>query len=193
MKTIITINFDNITDEVTWDRENCKYYSTEEDPVHPHTHKKKFIDITKIPNNLIADWLQKNGDFICYEESNETIENTHEIPRVHAHNTINFVGIRWEDLQNKMISLGINNYDSYVIIDVDQLNNKLNFTKTLKHDTTKNNFSFPFLKSVAVVNKLNNNDLYMFGETISNQLILKIKDVKYYDITDYPYSLKIKK
>ncbi len=196
MENVITMNFDDIIkydNEIDWENLNRQYYFTGIHPVHQHTHKKRFIDIDKIPNNFLAEWLQNNGDYICYEESNATIESRHRIPAISTSSNIKFVGISWKDLQIEILKLNIKNYDAYIVIDVDQVNDKLYFTKNQIHDPTKNNFSVPFLKSVVEINKLTDTDFFMFGETRNNDLIFEVKNkMYYYNITDYPFSVKYK-
>jgi hypothetical protein len=191
MAQIYTINLDLFptpNELNNWISANSIYYAATPTLNSASVQNKAFIDVDLIPPNNLANWLQQNGDYISYIESNATIEAGHIIAVPSAADLLNvtFVGMRWANLKTTIDIPANQNYKKYIVISVDTANNRLSFSFNNRHSNTVQNLSLPFFNSVVAVNRMTSSDSFEFAIDKANKLIFRVKTNKYYNITNVP-------
>lgn len=196
MERIYSINLDLIPAATLadWNTANKHYFTkTQLSKSKTCVHNKVFVDASLIKSADLSKWLQDNGNYICYIESNETIEKSHNVTNrfENEYENLSYVSISWQNLKNQIDIPSNQNYKQYIFIDVDSINNKLTFTFNKQHNVYQKNYSLPFILSVVDLHQIALSDNFGFGIDDDGKLVMRVKGIVYYDITEIPFSLEL--
>lgn len=157
-------------------------------------------------NNLkaVSIWLKKNSDFFEFYESSSFIEKAHFIPlnptlkniidiEIKNNNFVKYsVNELKKELKNKGVVLDRIDYKQYMQFELKNRNLTLDIIND--YDITKDCYSFPFFKSILVINNETDFDNCSFtflnmninGPTIAILVEFSNKTIKLYDYTHNP-------
>jgi len=230
MNQFITINTNSIVNLSDWKKENCPYlFGSEIDasgctpdvsknpgiqptPNPNCKHDKAFFDLIKYFSKLgPSNWVQKNKQYICYEESRYAIEDVHTVNPKDSENTTALIDDKFKesnnkervsvaDLEKRGYNFDCTKYDQYMILELD--NSRLSDAKFGPYDPKKYCFSFPFFKSILennnVISKEDREKCYFHfvHATINKKIVLAFfvdfgngKEPKHYDYSQNPPNL----
>ena len=206
MGKIITINSDELINNGRlnqWLQENRAFLTTNPNPDLSCLHSKEFIDVELFASaQTPLDWTEKNGKYICYNESKTTIEDVHlidtngeidvEMEEIIRNGNPDKISLKYMIDTLKYI-FDREDYNNYMCLEIK--NNKLQVAQFQKYDKNKVCFSFPFFKSILINNDENDFDrcFFTFVEisingilTIAFKVEFSNNKIKYYDYSQNP-------
>lgn len=185
----------------TWLKNNP--YNCTKQLTNPKCTNYAVIDLHKIHSSdeqKVANWLQANNAYICFDDSYQFIEKAHKVnaaiqtsidTKINANDKLD---IRLDNLINNITNFPTTEYNAYLIFNRDN-NNKI--TQTIGTYASGNKgFSVPFINSIISVNNISSADYSKYTFTfvlINNDTKVGLKitntinhNVLYYDISTEP-------
>ncbi len=165
---------------------------------------KVVIDLDKMIESDIADWLKKNGRFICFDDTHGFIEEAHKIKQQTTINQIEqsnliYTSYSLKAIKDKILAKGANfDFDRYFCyLTLTRNENQIVFDLLNDYDSNRNCYSIPCLRSIVLKNNFSDDTLFEFAEAIidGNTTIifrvktnspLSIEGYDYYDYSDEP-------
>lgn len=201
---------ENKTDAI-WRSQHAKYMCVESNlnPCSEETCCEKIItiDLERIALDIpISEWLYKNQDLICFENSYYYIEKSHFIEPTSSNYTElvislnraivdkHFFGYTYNELKNLIPDFDSFKYNQYLVIQ-QKIDKEMDITLN-QYTNLDSNFSIPFIRSVAKKIGLTSNDfkncflkfVYLTeNEKTETYLVVTYKGKEYlYDYSNNP-------
>lgn len=165
---------------------------------------KVVIDLEKMIESDIADWLKRNGRFICFNETHKIIEDAHKIKDQNVIDVIErsspaYTEFSLGQIKQKIVEKGGNfDFDRYYCyLTFTNSQGRIDFDLLNDFDSDKNCYSIPLLRGIVLKNNFNDATIFEFAETQVNTkttIIIRVLidsssipiKYDYYDYSDEP-------
>ncbi|WP_374549413.1 hypothetical protein [Flavobacterium sp.] len=168
---IIVIDYDRTNSN--WRNQNNDFICTNSNPEACYgsncCSNILYIDMESVnQNQRVYEWLNRNQDLICFENSYPYIEKCHYVsPNTNNYSDLlnslnneiikkNFFGYTYDELRNLISDFDTYKYDRYIVLK-QNINKEVELTFE-QYSENNSNFSVPFIRSVAKKINLTSND-----------------------------------